>query len=180
MSRVASNPVTVPDGVQVDLDAAASRIVVSGAQGSLTLDVHPAVSLVQVDGQLKVAARDASRSAKALSGTMRSLIANMVEGVSQGFTRALTLNGVGYRARLSGRRLLLNLGFSHEVRYDLPDGVDAQVVSLTRIELRGSDKQRVGQAAAEIRALRPPEPYKGKGIRHEHERVRIKETRKSK
>ena len=179
MSRVARNPVSLPQGVEVRLDAF-GRLAVSGPNGALEMRVHPMVRAVQEGDQLRFSAANPSRSARAMSGTMRALANNMVRGVHAGFERRLALRGVGYRASLSDCELRLSLGFSHEVRYRLPQGVAAELASPTAIVLRSSDKQRLGQAAAEIRALRPPEPYKGKGIRYENERVRRKETRKSK
>ena len=180
MSRVARNPVDLPQGVESELDEATRRLKVSGAKGALEMRVHPLVHVVREERRLRFVAADSSRSSRAMSGTMRALANNMVVGVDAGFERRLVLTGIGYRASLAGRRLTLALGFSHDVRYELPTGVEVELASPTLIVLRSNDKQQLGQAAADIRAFRPPEPHKGKGIRYENERVKIKETRKSK
>ena len=176
MSRVAKIAVQVPDGVDVAI--AAGSITVKGAKGTLSLSVSEQVEVKRENGALAFAPRSVSRAAKALAGTTRSLVSNMVVGVSQGFEKRLELQGVGYRAQAQGRQLNLQLGFSHPVRYALPDGIDVETASQTQIVVKGIDKQLVGQTSAEIRAFRPPEPYKGKGVRYVGERVRRKEGKK--
>ena len=176
MSRVANNPVQIPSGVEINLDAA--RISVKGSKGSLELDINPLVEIKQEDGSLTFAAKDGARASKAMAGTFRSLVNNMVVGVANGFEKRLQLNGVGYRANAQGKKLNLVLGFSHPIDYQLPEGVSAETPSQTEIVLTSIDKQLLGQAAAEIRAFRPPEPYKGKGVRYADEYVRRKEAKK--
>jgi len=176
MSRIASNPVVVPKGVEVTLSG--QEISVKGTKGSLAWQVHADVEVAQVEGELTFAARSASKAARALSGTTRALVNNMVKGVSEGFEKRLELQGVGYRAQAQGKKLTLQLGFSHPVVYELPDGVEAQTPSQTEIVISGVDNQLVGQVSAEIRAFRPPEPYKGKGVRYADERVVLKEAKK--
>ena len=167
---------TVPDGVEVRV--ADGEIAVQGSRGSLQLALTDDVTVERSDGVLTFAAAREDRRARAMAGTIRSLVNNMVVGVSQGFERRLQLSGVGYRAQAKGRTVTLQLGFSHPVEYALPDGVDAETPTQTEIVVRGVDKQAVGQVAAEIRAFRPPEPYKGKGVRYATERVRRKEAKK--
>jgi large subunit ribosomal protein L6 len=176
MSRVANNPIALPSGVEVNLEG--QRVSVKGSRGSMDLRVHPDVTLVQEDGTLKVSSRNGSKEGRALAGTTRAVVNNMVTGVSQGFERRLLIQGVGYRAQVQGRKLNLQLGFSHPVEYELPEGIDAQTPSQTEILLSSVDKQLLGQVAAEIRSFRPPEPYKGKGVRYADERVRRKEAKK--
>ena len=176
MSRIANSPVEVPGGVDVNLTA--QSISVKGSNGALDLDIHELVAIELEDGRLKFAARNTSKESRALAGTFRSLVNNMVTGVSKGFEKKLELNGVGYRAKASGKTVNLTLGFSHPVDYKLPEGVTAETPSQTEIVVKGVDKQLVGQVAAEIRAFRPPEPYKGKGIRYADEYVRRKEAKK--
>jgi large subunit ribosomal protein L6 len=176
MSRIAKAPVVIPTGVEIKLDGQA--LSVKGSKGTLGLDVHPSVTVASEEGSLQFAARDGSKQSKALSGTMRSLANNMVVGVSQGFEKKLDLVGVGYRGTVKGSVLNLTLGFSHPVNYQLPEGVSAEMPSQTSIVLKAADKQKLGQAAAEIRAFRPPEPYKGKGVRYADEFVRRKEAKK--
>jgi large subunit ribosomal protein L6 len=176
MSRVANAPVELPAGVEVNVNG--QDIAVKGAKGEMKLAIHDTVELTQEDNVLKVAARNGDRGANAMAGTMRSLIANMVTGVSDGFSRKLELQGVGYRAQAQGQKLNLQLGFSHPVEYALPEGISAETPSQTVIVVAGIDKQLVGQVCAEIRAFRPPEPYKGKGVRYEGEHVRRKEAKK--
>ena len=180
MSRIANNPVAVPNGVDVQVASAAAGTVVTvkGTKGTLSLDVSADVEVQPGDGLVRFAPRSGSRQAKALAGTTRSLVSNMVVGVSQGFERRLQLQGVGYRAQARGRSLNLQLGFSHPIDYALPDGIEVQTASQTEVLVQGIDKQLVGQVAAEIRGFRPPEPYKGKGVRYEGERVRRKEGKK--
>lgn len=176
MSRIAKEPVAIPGGVEVQLSA--GQIAVKGARGSLSMDLHPSVSVERGDAGLCFASRDGSKQARALAGTMRALAGNMVEGVSRGFEKRLELRGVGYRAKAAGDKLELSLGFSHPVVYRVPSGISAQTPSQTEVVLSGSDKQLLGQTAAEIRAFRPPEPYKGKGVRYVGEHVRSKEAKK--
>ena len=174
MSRVANAPVPLPSGVEVKLNG--QDLAVKGGKGELSLAVHNDVELKEEDGVLKVAARN--RGAIAMAGTMRALVANMVTGVSDGFERRLELQGVGYRAQAQGKKLNLQLGFSHPVEYALPEGISAETPSQTEIVITGIDKQLVGQVCAEIRSFRPPEPYKGKGVRYQGEYVRRKEAKK--
>ncbi|MFB0990365.1 MAG: 50S ribosomal protein L6 [Porticoccaceae bacterium] len=176
MSRVANNPVELPKGVEVSL--VGSEISVKGAKGTLAMSVNSNVEIKQGDNVLTFAAVSQDAFARALSGTTRALVNNMVTGVTQGFEKKLDLVGVGYRAQVQGSKINLTLGFSHPVVYELPDGVTAETPSQTEILLKSSDKQKLGQAAAEIRAFRPPEPYKGKGVRISGEYVRRKEAKK--
>ncbi len=176
MSRVANSPVEVPAGVDVTLKG--QDITVKGSKGTLALAIHGNVEVKQDDKVLTFAARDSAKQSRALAGTTRALINNMVIGVSKGFEKKLQLNGVGYRAKASGKSVNLTLGFSHPVDYNLPDGVTAESPSQTEIVLKSADKQLLGQVAAEIRAFRPPEPYKGKGVRYADEYVRRKEAKK--
>ena len=176
MSRIANNPVELPSGVEIKIDG--QHISVKGSKGALEMDVHADVEVKQEDNVLTFAARGGSKQAKALSGTMRALVNNMVVGVSNGFERRLQLQGVGYRAQAQGKKLNLQLGFSHPVEYDLPEGITAETPSQTEIVISGMDNQKVGQVSAEIRSFRPPEPYKGKGVRYADERVRRKEAKK--
>ncbi|MEM1435430.1 MAG: 50S ribosomal protein L6 [Pseudomonadota bacterium] len=178
MSRVAKSPVAVPSGVEVTLSGQAVKV--KGSKGTLELNVHDDVQVAQEDGQIKVATRASGQKAVALAGTTRALVSNMVQGVSQGFERKLLLQGVGYRAQAQGKKLTMQLGFSHPVEYQMPDGVDVATPSQTEIVVSGVDKQRIGQVCAELRAFRPPEPYKGKGVRYAEEYVRRKEAKKKK
>lgn len=180
MSRIGKNPVTVPDGVDVVVEpnGGASRVTVKGSKGTLVLDVAAEVEVQTEDGLVRFAPRSGSRAAKSLVGTTRSLVHNMVTGVSVGFERKLELVGVGYRAQAGDGQLNLQLGLSHPMNYTLPEGVEARTASQTEIVVSGIDKQLVGQVAAEIRSVRPPEPYKGKGVRYADERVRRKEGKK--
>ena len=176
MSRVANNPVSLPSGVEIRIDG--QHISVKGSKGAMEMDVHADVEVKQEDNVLTFAAKSGGKQAKALSGTMRALVNNMVVGVSNGFERRLQLQGVGYRAQAQGKKLNLQLGFSHPVEYDLPEGITAETPSQTEIVISGMDNQKVGQVSAEIRSFRPPEPYKGKGVRYADERVRRKEAKK--
>jgi large subunit ribosomal protein L6 len=176
MSRIAKVPVELPKGVEFMQDG--NVITLKGGKGTLSLEVNNEVELTREDNFIQVAARSGSRFASAMSGTMRSLIANMAHGVSEGFERKLELVGVGYRAQAQGGKLNLTLGFSHPVVYAVPEGVSVETPSQTEIVIKGADKQQVGQVAAEIRRYRPPEPYKGKGVRYANERVVIKEAKK--
>jgi large subunit ribosomal protein L6 len=176
MSRVAKNPVVLPKGVEVTLEDNAVRV--KGSKGELSVAVHAAVQVTRDADVLRFAARNEEASADALAGTMRVLVGNMVTGVSQGFERKLQLVGVGYRAAAKGNTLTLTLGFSHPIEYELPAGISAETPTQTDIVLKGADKQLLGQVAADIRAYRPPEPYKGKGVRYADEQVRRKEAKK--
>ena len=176
MSRIARVPVEVAKGV--DIQIAADKITVKGPLGTLTQAMTPRVAITVADGQITFAAADESREAKAMSGTMRALVAGMVTGVSKGFERRLALVGVGYRAQAQGDKLNLSLGFSHPVVHEMPAGVKCETPTQTEIVIKGSDKQKVGQVAAEVRGYKPPEPYKGKGVRYVGETVVIKETKK--
>jgi len=176
MSRVAKAPVSLPSGVEVKISDA--QITVKGKQGSIDLDLHSSVAVTQEDNVLKFAPKDGGKSSDAMAGTFRSLVNNMVTGVSQGFEKKLILQGVGYRAKASGKTLSLTLGFSHPIDYQLPADITAETPSQTEIVIKGVDKQKVGQVAAEIRGYRPPEPYKGKGVRYSDENVRRKEAKK--
>jgi large subunit ribosomal protein L6 len=176
MSRIAKAPVTLPAGVEVKISDA--QITVKGKQGTLDLDLHSSVAVKQEENAIVFAPTDGAKKSMALAGTFRSLVNNMVTGVSEGFEKKLILQGVGYRAKASGSTLNLSLGFSHPVDYELPEGVKAETPSQTEIVLKGVDKQKVGQVAAEIRGYRPPEPYKGKGVRYADENVRRKEAKK--
>ena len=176
MSRVAKEPVVLPQGVEFKQEG--TVVTIKGSKGSLSLDLNTEVELSQDEAGLTVSPRSGSRFSTAISGTMRALLANMVQGVTDGFERKLQLVGVGYRAQAQGSTLNLTLGFSHPVIYDIPEGVSVETPSQTEIVIKGSDKQKVGQVAAEIRGFRPPEPYKGKGVRYANERVAIKEAKK--
>ena len=176
MSRVAKNPIAVPSGVEVSI--ASDAISVKGPLGALKQALTSRVKVNLADGNLQVAAADDSREANAMSGTTRALLANMVFGVSKGFERKLTLVGVGYRAQAQGNKLNLSLGFSHPVEHVMPEGIKVETPSQTEILIKGADKQKVGQVAADVRAYRSPEPYKGKGIRYADEVVSLKETKK--
>jgi large subunit ribosomal protein L6 len=176
MSRVGKNPVVVPAGVEVALSGGA--ITVKGPLGTLTQRIDPLVAITRDGAQLGFPPADGSREANAMSGTYRALVANMVQGVSKGFEKKLQLVGTGYRAQAQGANLNLSLGFSHPVVYRLPAGVKAETPTQTDIVIKGPDKQVVGQVAAEIRAFREPEPYKGKGVRYADERVALKEVKK--
>ena len=176
MSRVAKNPIVLPAGVEVTL--AANEVSVKGPLGTLKQSLSNNVAVQQVGEKLQCSATNDSMQANAMSGTVRALLANMILGVSKGFERKLTLVGVGYRAQAAGDTLNLTLGYSHPVAYKMPKGVKVETPTQTDIVLKGSDKQQVGQVAAEIRAFREPEPYKGKGVRYADEVVLLKETKK--
>ena len=174
MSRVANNPVSLPKGVELNVNG--REVMVKGAKGSLTLSLRDGIQLSQEDDSVTFAYD--SDDAKAMAGTTRALVNNMVIGVSEGWEKKLVLNGVGYRAKASGSSVNLTIGLSHPVDYDLPEGLSAETPSQTEIVIKGIDKQAVGEAAAKIRSFRPPEPYKGKGIRYADEHVRRKEAKK--
>ena len=176
MSRVAKSPVPVPKGVDVKFDGA--LVTVKGGKGEQKVKLHPEVTAEQGDGEIRVKPVNEEKPNFAMAGTMRALINNAVIGASEGFEKKLQLMGVGYRAKASGQKLDLTLGFSHPVIYELPNAVSAETPSQTEILLKSADKQVLGQVAAEIRAFRPPEPYKGKGVRYADEPVRLKEAKK--
>jgi large subunit ribosomal protein L6 len=176
MSRIAKQPVELPKGVEFQQNG--TVVTVKGGKGSLSMDLNTEVQIAQDEGMLSFTPRSGSKFAIAMSGTTRALLANMVTGVSDGFERKLELVGVGYRAQAQGDKLNLTLGFSHPVVYDVPEGISIETPSQTEILIKGTDKQRVGQVAAEIRRFRPPEPYKGKGVRYANERVVLKEAKK--
>ena len=186
MSRVAKSPITLPQGVTVSINA--QQVAVKGAKGELTHQVHDLVEVKQADNVVSIHDKKIERLSRsqlprkdavnALMGTTRAVINNMVTGVSQGFVKKLSLVGVGYRAQVQGNKLVLALGYSHPVEYVLPQGITAKVPSQTEVDIEGVDKQLVGQVAAEIRSLRPPEPYKGKGVRYVDEVIQLKETKK--
>jgi large subunit ribosomal protein L6 len=176
MSRIARKPITVPSGTEVKING--QNIAAKGVLGSNELILHDAVAVSQEDGVLQVAAKTAIKSDIAMAGTMRVLLSNLVAGVSTGFEKKLTLVGVGYRAQMQGSKLNLTLGFSHPVEYAVPAGVQIETPSQTEVVIKGNDKQVVGQVAADIRAFRPPEPYKGKGVRYSDEHVVKKEAKK--
>ncbi len=175
MSRVAKNPIKLPAGVELNISG--SQLNVKGPKGNLELVLHPGVSLSENDGEYLVKA-DGDKNI-AMAGTFRSLVSNMVTGVSEGYQKKLQLVGVGYRAQLQGDKLNLALGFSHPIVYSAPEGIKIETPSQTEIIVSGCDKQKVGQVAAEIRSYRPPEPYKGKGVRYADERVVRKEAKKA-
>ncbi len=176
MSRIAKEPVVLPQGVEFKQEG--NVVTLTGGNGSLSLELNNEVELTRNDNILQVAPRSGSRFSTAVAGTMRALLANMAKGVTDGFERKLQLVGVGYRAQVQGKKLNLTLGFSHPVVHDVPEDVTVEAPSQTEIVIKGADKQKVGQVAAEIRSYRPPEPYKGKGIRYVDERVVMKEAKK--
>eukprot|EP00744_Colponema_vietnamica_P008734 GILI01012453.1.p2 GENE.GILI01012453.1~~GILI01012453.1.p2 ORF type:complete len:178 (-),score=48.60 GILI01012453.1:1229-1762(-) len=176
MSRVGKMPVVVPAGV--DIAVAQEEISVKGSNGSLKLASNPLVTVNLDAGKLTFVPANDSREANAMSGTMRQLVNNMVVGVTKGFEKKLSLVGVGYKAAAQGAKLNLAVGYSHPVNKDMPFGITVATPTPTEVVIKGADRQRVGQVAAEIRAIRPPEPYKGKGIRYADEKITIKETKK--
>lgn len=176
MSRVANNPITIPVGVDVNLSG--QMLVVKGKEGSLNHTIHDSVEMLLGENVIRFKSRFQTKEANALSGTTRAMVNNMVLGVSKNFEKKLTLIGVGYRAQVSNKILNLSLGFSHPVEYKLPEGISIETPSQTEIIIKGCNKQIVGQVAADIRAYRPPEPYKGKGIRYADEQVARKEAKK--
>lgn len=176
MSRIGKLPVTVPSGVEVTVKD--GLVNVKGANGALSLALNSLVNIDVNAGKITFAPVDESRDANAMSGTMRQLVNNMVTGVSKGFEKKLNLVGVGFKAQAQGAKLNLTVGFSHPVIMDMPAGIKVETPAPTEILIKGADRQRVGQVAAEVRAVRPPEPYKGKGIRYADEKVVIKETKK--
>ncbi|CAN7524862.1 50S ribosomal protein L6 [Polaromonas sp. LjRoot131] len=176
MSRVGKMPVTVPQGVDVAIKE--DQINVKGALGTLALTQNVLVTIKNDAGKLTFVPANDSREANAMSGTMRQLVNNMVTGVTKGFEKKLSLIGVGYKAQAQGAKLNLTVGYSHPVVMDMPAGIKVETPTPTEVIIKGSDRQRVGQIAAEVRAVRPPEPYKGKGIRYSDEKITIKETKK--
>jgi large subunit ribosomal protein L6 len=176
MSRIAKEPVSLPKGVEFNLSG--TTVNMRGGKGALSMELNSEVELAHEDNQLTVKPRSGSRFSVAMSGTTRALLANMVQGITEGFVKKLELRGVGYRAQSQGKKLSLTLGFSHPVVYDVPEGITVETPSQTEVIVSGTDKQRVGQVAAEIRHFRPPEPYKGKGVRYADERVVMKEAKK--
>ncbi|HEY5682817.1 MAG TPA: 50S ribosomal protein L6 [Sulfuricaulis sp.] len=176
MSRIANYPVTVPSGVQVAL--AGAKVSVKGPKGTLEHEAHPLVKVVQEGSQLKFKRTNDSTLARAVSGTTRALVNNMVNGVTRGFEKKLAIIGVGYRVAVQGKKLNLTLGYSHPIVYDIPNGITIEAPDQTNLVVKGADKQLVGQVAAEIRAFRSPEPYKGKGVRYVDETIVRKEAKK--
>ncbi|MGJ7558580.1 50S ribosomal protein L6 [Variovorax sp. RB2P76] len=176
MSRVGKMPITIPAGVDVSIKE--DQISVKGTGGSLVLHRNALVKVVSNDGKLSFEPANESREANAMSGTIRQLVNNMVVGVTKGFEKKLNLVGVGYKAAASNNKLNLQVGYSHPVNIEMPQGITVATATPTEIVIKGADRQRVGQIAAEIRAVRPPEPYKGKGIRYSDEKIVIKETKK--
>ena len=176
MSRIAKNPVSIPSGVEVKFTP--TDVVVKGPKGEMTQTLCADVTIALDNNELTFVAVNESKHAQAMSGTLRALLHNMVTGVSQGFEKKLQLIGVGYRAKAEGQNLNLSLGFSHPLVYAMPEGITAETPTQTEIVIKGADKQQVGQVAAKIRAYRPPEPYKGKGVRYVGEVVVMKETKK--
>ena len=176
MSRIAKKPVVIPQGVDVSLGGA--LLTVKGKMGEMSQSIHSLVSASVADNEITFSVTEESQAAKAMSGTMRALVSNMVEGVSQGFTRKMLMVGVGYRASVQGKVLNITAGFSHPVTVDFPEGITIETPTNTEILVKGYDKQKVAQVAANIRAIRPPEPYKGKGIRYDDEQIILKEGKK--
>lgn len=176
MSRIANSPVDIPTGVEVSISG--RDISIKGSKGSLDLTIHDLVEIKQEDNVLFFSATNNGKKSNAMAGTFRALVNNMVLGVSNGFEKALQLQGVGYRAQTQGKKLNLTLGFSHPIEYSIPEGIEIETPSQTEVLVKGIDKQLVGQVSAEIRAFRPPEPYKGKGVRYLNEYVKRKEAKK--
>ena len=176
MSRIANNPVSIPKGVEITLNG--QEVTVKGSKGNLAMTLHDLVGISQEEDRLQLRAVEVSKKSVALAGTFRSLVNNMVVGVSSGFQKELQLQGVGYRAQAQGKKLNLSLGFSHPVVYEVPEGIDIETPTQTQVIVKGIDKQLVGQVSADIRAYRPPEPYKGKGVRYVDEYVKRKEAKK--
>lgn len=177
MSRVAKNPIPLPSGV--DAEIGARSVLIKGKRGTLASPLSPLVGVALADAVLTVAPRSESKAANMMAGTTRALLANMVLGVSKGFHRKLEITGVGYRAQVQGRTLNLTLGYSHPIKFAVPEGITIATPSVTEVIVEGNDKQLVGQVAANIRAFRPPEPYKGKGIKYSDEKIVRKEAKKA-
>lgn len=176
MSRIANSLLEIPSGVEINVSG--REVTVKGSRGELNLTLHDVVNVIQEDNILRLESKKSDRKSGALAGTFRSIIGNMVQGVTDGFVKELQLQGVGYRAQVSGKKLTLTLGFSHPVEYEIPDGVEIETPTPTQVLVKGVNKELVGQVAAEIRAFRPPEPYKGKGVRFADEYVKRKEAKK--
>ena len=177
MARTSIKPIQIPEGVNLSVEAKVLKA--SGSLGEMSLHVHKDVDLIKDDDTVSFQPNKSSKESLAITGTMRALATNLMQGVSKGFEKKLEINGVGYRAKLEGNCIELSLGFSHPVKHDLPDGVSAELPSNTEIILKSMDKQLVGQTAAEIRGYRPPEPYKGKGVKYADETIRRKESKKA-
>ncbi len=176
MSRIAKKPIELPNGVEFSISG--REVSAKGPKGNLSVTLHDAVELKQEDNVVTLSPRDDRQTSLAVTGTMRSVISNIVEGVTAGFEKKMQLVGVGYRAQAQGKQLNLSLGLSHPVNYQVPEGIEIETPAATEIVVRGCDKQKVGQVCAEIRAYRPPEPYKGKGIRYADEQIVRKEAKK--
>lgn len=176
MSRIGNMPVPLPEGVKAVIEA--SRVTIRGLKGSSAMPLPESITIEQRDNDLVVALSNDSNQSRALQGTVRSRLAGMVQGLSEGISKVLEITGVGYRASLKGKNLFLQLGYSHDILFPIPEGITIQCPQPTRIEIRGSDKQLVGQVAAKIRSYRKPEPYKGKGVRYEGEYILRKEGKK--
>lgn len=176
MSRIAKSPIDIPQGVEVTVKG--NNVSVKGKNGTLAIDLHENVVVAIEDNKVVFSSAEGKKQGWAMAGTMRSLVNNMVVGVSQGFEKKLELVGVGYRAKATGKAINLSIGFSHPVDLEMPEGVKVETPSQTEILVKGADKQLVGQVAAKIRSFRPPEPYKGKGVRYSDEHIRRKETKK--
>jgi len=176
MSRIAKQPIEVPNGVEITLNG--RDVTIKGPKGTLEHRLHDDVEVERGDDALHCSARTGAENGVALAGTTRAVVSNMVQGVSQGFERRLQLVGVGYRAQMQGKALNLSLGYSHPITFEAPEGVTLETPSQTEIVVRGADKQKVGQAAANIRGFRPPEPYKGKGVKYDDEQIQRKEAKK--
>lgn len=177
MARTFTKPIQIPEAVTVS--ATDNIVSVNGKLGDLSLDVHPLVKINQEDNSIAFSPSNEDKETLALTGTMRALTKNLIQGVTEGFEKKLEINGVGYRAKLQGSKLELSLGYSHPVFYDLPEGVTAELPSQTEIVLKSMEKQKLGQVAAEIRGFRPPEPYKGKGVKYADEHIKRKESKKA-
>lgn len=176
MSRIAKQPVELPSGVELSING--RELSVKGPKGNLTMTLHDKVNVTQDENVLSFSPKDDQKSSMALTGTMRSVVSNIVTGVSTGYEKKLVLVGVGYRVQAQGKKLNLSLGLSHPVIYEVPEGIEVEIPSATEITVRGCDKQQVGQVCAEIRAFRPPEPYKGKGVKYLDEQIIRKEAKK--
>lgn len=177
MAKTFLKPINIPAEVEVTCEG--NSILAKGKMGEMTLDIHPEVKIIKEEKSLAFCPINELQQSQALTGTMRALTSNLIHGVSKGFERKLEVNGVGYRAKLSDNKIELNLGFSHSINYELPEGVSADLPSPTEITIKSMDKQKVGQVASEIRGFRPPEPYKGKGIKYLDEKIRRKESKKA-
>ena len=176
MSKIAKEPVELPQGVELSRNG--TTVAIKGVKGLLSMELNSEIELIQEEKLLTVKPRSGSRFATAISGTTRALLANMVKGVTDGFEKKLELVGIGYRANCEGKKLNMTLGFSHPVTFNVPEGITIETPSQTEVVVKGTDRQLVGQVAAEIRRFRPPEPYKGKGIRYSDEQIVIKEAKK--